>query len=77
MNMECSLATTWARESQDLEEDGGAGSRREGGRDMVMEEGSPGGGPGATRKSSEVVIIGLRGGVSCDEDECRDRSDTK
>jgi len=31
-----------ARESQDLEEEGGTGSRREGGRDMVMEEGRPG-----------------------------------
>ena len=38
------LSTTCARESQDLEEDGGTGRRREGGRDIVMEEGRPGGG---------------------------------
>ena len=38
------LSTTCARESQDLEEEGGTGRRREGGRDIVMEEGSPGGG---------------------------------
>ena len=38
------LSTTCARESQDLEEEGGTGRRREGGRDMVMEEGRPDGG---------------------------------
>ena len=38
------LSTTCARESQDLEEDGGTGRRREGGRDIVMDEGRPGGG---------------------------------
>ena len=38
------LSTTCARESQDLEEEGGTGRRREGGRDIVMEEGRPGGG---------------------------------
>ena len=39
-----SLSTTCARESQDLDEEGGTGRRREGGRDIVIEEGRPGGG---------------------------------
>ena len=51
---------TWARLSQDLERCG-AGRRREGGSDIVMEDGRAGGGP----RSRLAVIMALpTGGVS-------------
>ena len=54
------LSTTCARESQDLEEEGGTGRRREGGRDIVMEEGRPGGGAHPRPPKSRLGNVSVR-----------------